>query len=268
MQKGSAKGRLTFIGLGLHDDSGISLRGLQEMIDSDVIFAEDYTSRLEAGAYGRLERRAGKTIQTLDRKAVEDGSLVLEACRDKRVAFLVVGDPMGATTHVDLRLRATMAGTETAIIHGASILTAVPGILGLQNYKFGRTTTVPFPQEGYAPTSPYEIIAENLSRGLHTLVLLDIDAEGSRFMTANEGLHALMDMERRVSNGVLTPGTLICVVARAGALDCLAMAGPLSAMLQQSFGPPLHSIVVPGRLHFMEEEALETLVEKPAQNHT
>jgi diphthine synthase len=263
MQRGSTKGKLTFVGLGLHDDSGVSLKGLQEMIDSDVIFAEDYTSRLETGAYERLQRRVGKTIQTLDRKAVEDGSVVLEACKGKRVSFLVVGDPMGATTHIDLRLRAAKAGFETAVIHGASIMTAVPGILGLQNYKFGRTTTVPFPQEGYAPTSPYEVIAENLSRGLHTLVLLDIDAEGSRYMTANEGLHILMDMERRLSNGVLTSGTLVCVVARAGAPDCLAMAGPVSVMLSQSFGPPLHTIVVPGKLHFMEEEALDTLVGKP-----
>jgi diphthine synthase len=264
MQRATAKGRLTFIGLGLHDEDGVSLKGLQEMLDSEVIFAEDYTSRLEAGAYARLEKRVGKSIQTLDRSSVEDGSVVLEACREKRVSFLVVGDPMGATTHVDLRLRAVRAGTETAIIHGASILTAVPGILGLQNYKFGRTTTIPFPQEGYAPTSPYEVVSENLSRGLHTLVLLDIDAENSRFMTANEGLHALMDMERRSSKGTLTPGTLVCVVARAGAPDCLAMAGSISEMLSQSFGPPLHSIVVPGKLHFMEEEALETLVAKPA----
>ncbi len=263
MQRATNTGKLTFIGLGLHDDSGISLKGLQEMIESDMIFAEDYTSRLEAGAYARLERRVGKSIRILDRKAVEEGNVILEACKEKRVSFLVVGDPMGATTHVDLRLRAVRAGTETMIIHGASILTAVPGILGLQNYKFGRTTTIPFPQEGYAPTSPYEVVSENLSRGLHTLVLLDIDAEDSRFMTANEGFHALMDMERRSSQGILTLGTLVCVVARAGSPDCLAMAGPISDMLSQSFGPPLHSIVVPGKLHFMEQEALETLVEKP-----
>ena len=263
MHKESGKGRLTFIGLGLHDDSGVSLKGLQEMIDSDIVFAEDYTSRLETGAYSNLERRIAKSIQTLDRKSVEDGSIVLEACRDKRVSFLVVGDPMGATTHVDLRLRAVKAGISTAIIHGASILTAVPGILGLQNYKFGRTTTIPFPQEGYAPTSPYDVVSENLSRGLHTMVLLDIDAERSRFMTANEGFQALVDMERRVARGTIEPRTLVCVVARAGAPDCLAMAGPISEMATQDFGLPLHAIVVPGKLHFMEEEALETLVARP-----
>lgn len=257
------RGKLVFIGLGLNDDLGISLRGIKEMEGSDVIFAEDYTSTLATGSIPRLEQRVGKQIQLLDRKAVEDGKVVLDACSGRGVAFLVAGDPMSATTHVDLRLRAEKLGIHTEIVHGASALTAVPGILGLQHYKFGRTTTVPFPQEGYSPTSPYEIISENLSRGLHTLVLLDIDAENSRYMTANEGLHALMDMERRVVKGTITPATLVCVVARAGSHDCIARAGTVSVLVRESFGPTLHTIVVPGRLHFMEQEALEALAGLP-----
>jgi diphthine synthase len=132
-------------------------------------------------------------------------------------------------------------------------------MLGLQHYKFGRTTTIPFPQEGYSPTSPYEVISENLSRGLHTLVLLDIDAENSRYMTANEGMHSLMDMERRVGRGTVTAGTLVCVIARAGSDDCLVQAGRLGELISENFGPTLHTLVVPGKLHFMEEESLEAL---------
>lgn len=257
------KGTLTFIGLGLYDDEGLSIKGMKEIRASDEVFAEAYTSMLVAGALDRLESRAGRKIQLLDRERIEEGSAVLEACKDKRVALLVVGDPMGATTHIDLRLRAAKLGIETSIVHGASVLTAVPGILGLQHYKFGRTTTLPFPQEGYSPTSPYEVVAENLLRGLHTLVLLDIDADGSRYMTANEGLHSLLDMERRVAKRAINQQTLVCVVARAGSPDCLARAGSISDMISSDFGPPLHTIVIPGKLHFMEEEALEVLAGKP-----
>ena len=263
MTKGGGKGALVFIGLGLHDDEGVSVGGLKEMMSADIIFAEEYTSALSDGSIGRLEKAIGRDIGILGRADVEDGKAILSACEGRKVALLVVGDPMTATTHVDLRLRAEREGIRTRVIHGSSVLTAVPGILGLQHYKFGRTTTVPFPQEGYSPTSPYDVVCENMSRGLHTLVLLDIDAENSRYMTANEGMHALQDMERRVQKGVLRDDSLICVVARAGSEDGIARAGELRVLMKEDFGPTLHTIAIPGKLHFMEEEALEVLAGMP-----
>lgn len=252
-------GRLVFVGLGLHDEDSLTLKALKEVEAADVVFVETYTSTLESGAVQRLEAKVGKAFRPLDRAAVEEGSVILEAARALRVVLLVAGDPMSATTHVDLRLRAAEESIDTAVIHGVSVMTAVPGLLGLQHYKFGRTASLPFPQEGYSPTSPYEIVAENLERGLHTLALLDIDAERERFMTANEGIHLLMDMERRVGRGIITEHALICVVARAGSSDCLVRAGNVKDLLDEDFGPPLHSLVVPGKLHFMEERALEVL---------
>jgi diphthine synthase len=256
------KGRLVFVGLGLHDENGITVSGLREIDSADLVFAEDYTSILAAGSLDRLAAKTGKRIETLDREAVEDGARLLDACSEKKVVFLVAGDPMTATTHIDLRLRAIKRSIDTSVIHGASALTAVPGLLGLQQYKFGRTTTLPFPQEGYSPTSPYEVISENLSRGLHTLVLLDIDAENSRYMTAGEGLHLLMDMERRVGKGIVSEATTVCAVARAGAPDSVVMAGRVKDLISADLGPPLHSLVVPGKLHFMEEEALDLLAHR------
>jgi diphthine synthase len=253
------KGRLAFVGLGLHDEHGITLRGLDELGRCDEAFAESYTAMLSDGAVDRLGRRAGKTVETMDRKVVEDGTRILEAAKSAHVVLLVPGDPMSATTHVDLRLRAEAAGIETAVVNGVSAMTAIPGLLGLQHYKFGRTTTLPFPQEGYSPTSPYEVVEENLARGLHTLVLLDIDAENSRYMTANEGLHLLLDMAGRVGRRAVDEDTVACVVARAGAPDCIVRAGAVREMLGADFGRPLHSLVVPGKLHFIEEEALQVL---------
>jgi diphthine synthase len=80
-------------------------------------------------------------------------------------------------------------------------------------------------------------------------------------MTANEGMHLLLDLERRVGRGAVGPDTLICVVARAGGPDCVVRAGRISEMIPLDFGPPLHSLAVPGKLHFMESEALEALGE-------
>ena len=248
---------MAFVGLGLHNELDISERGLQEMRTADVVFAESYTSMISPGSLDKLAAMCGRKIEVLDRTAVEDGSRILAECVSKKVVLLVAGDPMSATTHVDLRLRATRENIETVVVHNASIFTAVAGLLGLQHYKFGRTTTLPFPQEGYSPTSPYEVVSENLSRGLHTLILLDIDADNSRYMTVNEGLHLLLDMDRRVGKGQISEHTLVCAVARAGSPDCMIRAGAVKELTAVDFGPPLHSIVIPGRLHFVEEEALE-----------
>ena len=176
----------------------------------------------------------------------------------------MVGDPFSATTHIELRIRAKKLGIPVTVVHGASALTAVPGLLGLQHYKFGRTTTLPFPDNGYYPESPYDMIAENLSRGLHTLVLLDIQADKGRLMTANEGLGVLSELERRKHGGILGPEALVGVVGRAGSLRPVVRAGRLAALAAEDFGPPHHSIVVPGRLHFMEVEALVELAGAPA----
>jgi len=250
------EGLLAFVGLGLHDEDGVSIAGLRAVQDADVVYAETYTSALSPGSLDRLSASIGKEIVLLDRAEVESGERILSDCEKKSVVLLVAGDPMTATTHVDLRLRAAKRSIRTIVLHGSSALTAVPGILGLQHYKFGRTTTLPFPQEGFSPTSPYEVIYENLSRDLHTLVLLDIDAENARYMTANEGLHLLADMERRVGRGVITEDRLLCVVARAGSPDVIARAGRIDDLLSLDFGPPLHTLVVPGKLHFMEVESL------------
>jgi diphthine synthase len=256
------RGRLAFVGLGLHDEDGVTVQGIKEIQTSEIVYAETYTSALSEGALDRLAARTGKKIELLARGELEEGSRVLDDSKGKRVALLVVGDPMTATTHVELRLRAIAQGSETAVIHGVSVMTAVPGLLGLQHYKFGRTVSLPFPQEGYSPTSPIELITENKSRDLHTLVLLDIDAENGRYMTANEGLHLLLDMERRTAKHAISPETLVCVVARAGSPDCIVRAGPLREMAVLDFGGTLHTLVVPGKLHFMESDALRILAGK------
>src|SRR5438128_1757424 len=156
-------GELVFIGLGLHDEKGITLRGLDEARSADVVFAELYTSGFAGGTVASVAQLVGKKIRVLSRNDVEDGRTILEAAAKQKVAFLVVGDPMAATTHVDLRLRAASAKIPTRIIHGVSILTAAAGALGLQVYQFGRTTTVPFPAPGFGPTSPLEANRQNVT---------------------------------------------------------------------------------------------------------
>ena len=260
------KGKLVFVGLGLYDEQDISLKAMQELKDCDQVFAEFYTSKPGRFDKQSFEDAIGKPIKVLSRQDTEQGHAILTEAATSHVVFLTSGDPMIATTHIDLRLRAIKKGISTKIIHGSSIATAVPGLLGLQHYKFGRTTTLAYPEKEYFPTSPYTVILENKHMGLHSLVLLDIQAENNRYMTANEGLGILLQMEHTCKKSLFTNDTIACVVARAGAPDAVVKANTFQALQAMDFGPPLHTLVIPGKLHFMEQEALELIAGLPAES--
>lgn len=248
-------GELVFIGLGLHDEKGVTVRGLEAARAADLVFAEFYTSALLGADARALETLLGKTVHRLSREQVENGKEILEAAKDHRVAFLVAGDPMVATTHVDLRLRAAAEGIPTRVIHGVSIQGAAAGALGLQAYKFGRTTTVPFPSQDREVTSPLDPILENLRAGLHTLVLLDLREDGA-FLDPKAALESLLDMARSRGTTEFGPETWVCILSRVGSPGVRITTQRVTEVLKRDLGPPLHCLVVPGKLHFLERDAL------------
>lgn len=246
---------IIFIGLGLFDEKDMTVNGMEEARSCDALFAEFYTSKLVGATRESIESLIGKEIQVLGREDIEKGDIILEAAKSKRVGLLIGGDPMTATTHVDLRLRAKKMGIPTRIVYGVSILTAAAGLVGLQSYKFGRTTSLPFPQERFFPTSPYEVIHENRMMGLHTLILLDIGENGKE-MGAKEALDHLLEMERKEQKKAFTMDTFVCVVSEVGSPSAVALCERVSNLLHMDLGEPLHCLMVPADLHFMEKEAL------------
>ncbi len=258
-------GELIFVGLGLAGIGDLSLKALEALRECDVVFAEFYTSKATGFDQAELESITGKRMKVLSREEVETGNEVIEATRTGKVCFVTAGDPMAATTHVDLRIRAQESGIATRLVHGISIFTACASALGLQPYKFGRTVTLPFSEPGYSPTSPYENILENKARNLHTLILLDIKEEEGRYMTASEGVRWLLDAERRTGKGLIGDKTLICAAARIGSPSEKVIAAYPPDLISADLGPPLHAFVLPGRLHFMEARSLVTFAAAPQQ---
>ena len=171
-----------------------------------------------------MEKLIDRKIHRLSREEVEDGQVLLTAAASRTVAFLIPGDPMSATTHIDLRLRAARAKIRTRIVHGVSIVTSAAGSLGLQVYKFGRTTTVPFSSPGFAPTSPLEVILDNRRMGLHTLVLLDLREDGS-FLAPRDAIASLLRMASAIGTSEFGPQTLACVLSRVGSPQVRAFPG-------------------------------------------
>lgn len=171
-------------------DSGLVLVGMgpgrYEMMTQEAVWAakladfrryEAYTALWPKDELERLESKIG-TITKVMRPEIEEPKELLELAKENLVAVLVVGDPLQATTHVDLQLQAKEAGITCKVMHGISITTILSGAVGLSNYKFGRSTTLTYPYGGWVATSPLEVIASNKYQGLHTLVLLDLDPSG------------------------------------------------------------------------------------------
>ena len=250
-------GGLIFVGLGLAGLQDITLRGLDAVRSADLVVAEFYTSQLIGAEVSELEALVGKPIRILGREDVEvHADKLLAEARTRLVAFLVAGDAMSATTHHDLRARAADLGIPTRHIPGVSIFTAAPAAAGLQIYKFGRTTTIPFSEGRYRPESFYDVIRDNKQRGLHTLVLFDIQADRQRFMRIQDAVESLLLIEGRRHENVVEPSTLLVGLARVGSLDERVVVAPASAWSTTDLGPPLHCMIVPGTLHFQEEAAL------------
>jgi diphthine synthase len=250
--------RLSMIGLGITDERSIPLHGLDRIKEADVIFAEFFTSILREGSLKKLGELAGKEVILLDREGVEEEEAVIKAFEEhEKVCFITAGDPLTATTHQELRFDAEDRGMDVEIIHSASIFNAAAGLAGLQHYKFGRTTTLAYPEGEYFPTSPLDFIMENLERGLHSLVLLDIQAHNDRYMTAAEGCDLIIKMEGKRGGGVVTDKTMAVAVLRAGREDWKVICGTLGELKVIEMGAPPHCLIIPGNLHFAEEEALE-----------
>ena len=167
---------LTFIGLGLFDEKDISLKGLEAIARSNRVYAEFYTSRLMGTTLEKMEDLYNKKIELLSREEVEQCPSWLYHAKNEDVVFLTGGDTMISTTHVDLRLRAMDLGISTKLVHGSSISSAVCGLTGLQNYRFGKAVTVPhhIPAVGkdrYMET-PYDTIIKILNMGFTPLSFL------------------------------------------------------------------------------------------------
>jgi diphthine synthase len=252
-------GELVFIGLGLQDESGMSLRGQREAKSCDYLFAELYTSVMPGLDLDKLAKLVGKPVSMLSRSEVEEAAeqVILPKARAGKVGFFVAGDPMVATTHIDLRLRASKLGIKTRIFHAASVGSAAAGVTGLQSYKFGRTVTMPAFWQGEFPESIYDTIKHNLSAGLHSLVLMEVDVENRRHISIPAGLEQILDLSERKSDRTITPETLVVGISRLEAHDMVLKAGSVSELMQVDFGGPPHTLIFPGQLHFVEAEALQ-----------
>ncbi|EDO45089.1 predicted protein [Nematostella vectensis] len=266
---------LYLIGLGLGDAKDITVKGLEVVKKAKKVFLEAYTSILGVNKE-ELEKLYGRDVILADRDLVEQQSeIILENAKTEDIAFLVVGDPFGATTHTDLVIRARQENIPYKVFHNASIMNAI-GCCGLQLYNYGEAVSICFWTESWKPDSFYDKIAANRKRGLHSLCLLDIKVkeqsvenlmrgrkvyEPPRYMSVSTAVQQLLEIPklRNLSpqESAYTEDTVAVGLARIGSDTQQIICGPMKSLVDYDLGGPLHSLVIPGEMHFLEKDMLK-----------
>ncbi|KAK8080254.1 hypothetical protein PG997_008072 [Apiospora hydei] len=268
---------LYLVGLGLSDETDITVKGLEIVKKASRVYLEAYTSILLVDQ-SILESYYGRSIIVADRETVEfdsndpsESNELLRYAATEDVALLVVGDPFGATTHADLVLRARHLGIPVSTVPNASIMSGI-GACGLQLYNFGQTVSMVFFTDNWRPASFYDRVRENRQIGLHTLLLLDIKVkeqtienmmrgnkvfEPPRYMTVGQCARQMLEIEEEKGEGVYGPDSLAIGAARVGGRNEKFVAGTLKELCDSddALGPPLHSMVLLGRrAHELERD--------------
>jgi diphthine synthase len=280
---------LHLVGTGAGSPLNMTVGGKEIASSCDYRFLEGYTSLLGENGESKLEKLVG-AYEIIRRPEVENPERILGLAKSYSVALLVVGDPMQATTHVDLLLRCKDEGIHTSGHHAVSAVDLVCAGLGLQSYRFGRQVSLTFPHGNHLPTSPLEFIAENRFLGLHTLVLLDLDPTGMGIeqpqpMTPPQAFGVICRMVERLkedppphleSENVSSARDLsrlkavkwllnekigdvhAVICSNLGSSDAQIKSGLLSKITENCVSG-IHSIVITGELIGMEKDALEKL---------
>lgn len=243
----------------------LSIKAMKLLKRADKVYIDTYTSIAPGLERNNIKVYAPSAeVIYANRMLLENESRrIIDEARTLNVVILVPGDPLFATTHISLVLEATNSGIEVEIIPGVSGIQAVIDTTGLQFYKFCRPITLVYP-ESFKPFSVVETIWDNMTRNLHSLVLLDLRLDENRAMTISEAIEILLRLERELAaEKSMQPrieSAIIVGVARAGLPDAKCKAGRPETLLREDFPPPPHSLIVTApRLHPVEVEALQSL---------
>ena len=258
---------LWFVGLGISGTRSIPIEVVKIIQEADFVYLEAFTSPISKQQEDEIKNIVNGSFKIAKRWLVEDGQEILKASKCSTVVLLSYGDPYVATTHIELRTRAKLENIETNTIHSASAITSMIGEAGLQLYKVGRVVTIM--NEKKSTITPYTTIFKNLTQGLHSVLLLEYNQDENYFLDPNNAISNLLDVEKEQKRNVVNKDTFAIVASRIGFETQKITSGKFSNILEVDFGEPPHSIIITGKLHFTESDAINVLIEcidKPSDN--
>ena len=239
---------LYIIGIGLNE-RGISKQGLLALEKCKKVYLESYTVDFP---YSIGNLHLSKKIIPLKRRDVESNKLIKEA-KSRKIALLVYGSPLFATTHMSLIIDAKEQDVNVRVIYSASVFDAIAET-GLQLYKFGKITSMPdWKDKGKSDFLKY--VKENQSIKAHSLILVDI---GLGFNQALEQLEQAADSEKDGKNEKISLDKII-VCSRLGTDEKQVLYDTIDNLKQNTeinIQAPF-CFIIPSELHFLEKDVLE-----------
>ena len=260
---------LWFIGLGISGISELSDNTLNVIKNAEIVYLESFTSPISETEKKQLESISNGEFKIAKRWLVEDGNEILENAKNKEIVLISFGDPYIATTHLELKTRAISYGIETKTIHSSSIVSSLIGEVGLHYYKVGKVLTIM--NDPKSMITPYNTIFDNLLSKTHSVVLLEYNEDKSFFLEPKDALSLLLHAEKIQNRKVISEETFVIVASRIGKKDQNVISGKISNLIKKEFGESPHSIIIPGRLHFTELDAIKMITEcldEPTDNST
>ena len=259
---------LWLVGIGPGDLDHMTERAKSVARRCSKRYLEGYTAVIPEDQEDKLEGLIGPWERVM-RPFVENPEAILEEAVREPVALLVVGDPMQATTHIDLEARCLEVGVGFEVVPGMSATTLAVSLSGLQSYRFGRQVTLPYPYGDYLAVSPLEMINSNFVSGLHTLVLLDLDPTGMGFdppkpMQPKQAVDVLCAMvEKFVEEDGTREGLELqleewdsILLSDIGTSAQRVVSGKLGK-ISEIGGGWIHSLIIPSNMGPNEREAYE-----------
>ena len=257
---------LWFIGLGISGFKSIPIEAIDILANADIIYLEQFTSPIGKSDLIKIKNATKGEFKLAKRWLVEDGNEILKNAKKKKVVLLAYGDPYIATTHIELRTRAIEEKIKTYSIHASSSLTSMIGECGLHFYKIGRIATI---MSEMSLTTPYYVIYKNIIEGNHTVLLLEYNQDKDFFLDPKDALNGLLETEKGQIRNVISLSSYAIVASRIGFKDQKIISGKISSLRKIDFGKPPHTIIIPGKLHFTESDALKMLgqyIDEPYDN--
>ena len=228
---------LYLIGLGINKEH-ITLGALESAKKCDELYLESYTSL--GLDIKELENIFNKKIIPAERDFVENFDV--NKAKKRNIGILIYGNIFSATTHISLLLDCRKNKIDIKLVNGISIMTLI-GNTGLNLYNLGRVISIPFQED-------IDLIKSLKENGnLHTLFLLDLDPKNKKFISINEGIQRLLKqgMKDRICIGI----------ERLGFSDEKIVVKKAKEIVKVKFDKYPQCFVIPGKMHFVEEEALE-----------
>ncbi|MCH8520182.1 MAG: diphthine synthase [Nanoarchaeota archaeon] len=252
----------------------------QEMIEviqqSKHVYIEHYTNFYQH-SFEELEEYLSTTITPCVREDIESRveELILKPAKDEHITLLIIGDILVATTHTDLLLRAKEMNVQTKLYHNISIANLITKT-GLQWYKFGKVTSIPFFNEKFMPRTPYLQLYDNMTIGAHSLFLLDLNPSNDiaykghdKYLPAHRALQFLLDIsqimldneeiEEKEAN-IIDEQTPALICSRLGMDDEQIWYATIEKLIEKDSKKTLKEplcIIIPSEMHELEEEYIK-----------